>query len=327
MASAENNSRLLGWNISWDVSGYMPYLMPAAIKIPTPNRHVGLVFSHDAYNKSALLVSELVCALAIESGRMGKYASERRLDVVFIYEDKRDVVDVTRDGLFVLWDQSGRHDDIALIKSHEIELHIQRGDEYLDEIESCRVVPKLGQLRITGERAEKIATITKVGLFEKLQKIAVKPDDQDYHPPRPSVECLRELVDALTFGHHKLALPREFSGYSDYPREPSIEYYEAEAVELMLGGYVESDDDTMEAAMLYREIDDIIELWESAFEKSGVPFMLKVDEGAGMFEDDPGASMRTNVRSEGIRAIGSALGIDSMVDAYFEGVSLEDIMA
>ena len=204
----------------------------------------------------------------------------------------------------LIYDQTGIFDDIACFKSHEVEPIMQQGGTgtsyaALPQFENMPISSHWEEVILRGTRA---AAVTLVlgrlmgGLSEETES-----------------EYVRNFVEGISFG--KLSFPVDDNDMDNWAHElypKSIDL--AAAYLLATEGYVRPDEATKEMLDTMLSIPSLLAIWEHATRTAGLPVTFLASQGS-------------KADAETIMAMGSLLGADSMIDAYFAGVPLEDIFA
>lgn len=205
----------------------------------------------------------------------------------------------------VLYDQTGKFDDISCFPSHSI---IVENESSLISL-SDDFHPYISKER--RERIREWLRISCMCLFIDSSARSITDGDFDF-------DNVQELVNAMSFGHIEVQFTQEdthdYLSYDTNAQTPDGLF--ALSCALLASnnaGIIEEEEGAM--MQCCADTSAVMEIWERACAMSGVPVSLNGD--AGSYKPD----------KKMIRKLGELLGVDSMVEAYFRGVPLEDILA
>lgn len=204
----------------------------------------------------------------------------------------------------LVYDQTGIFDDIACFKAHEVKPIVQQGKTGT----SYAALPQFENMPISADWEEVIlrgtrAAVVKIALGRLMGGLSEETTS----------EYVRSFVEGISFG--KLSFPVEDDDMDNcvhdlYPKSVDL----AAAYLLATEGYVHPDTATEAMLDAVLSIPSLLAIWEHATRTAGLPVTFLASKGAKADADT-------------IMAMGSLLGADSMIDAYFVGVPLEDIIA
>ena len=206
----------------------------------------------------------------------------------------------------VLWDQSGTVDD-ALIRKNEIEVgkiasKKGSGNTYI-------AIPKFEECELSEEALDYVRSAVYFGLRSRITE-AMKPTGSELYLSLTDDE-IDEIMKAITFERCHARVDE----HVDHVRFRE-EYFHC-SIELVLRGYAKVGDNFVELARNANIFNDCLYIWTQTIRNMGIPIVFAPAYIPSDFD----------IKKSGIIALGEGLGIDSMVDAYFEGVPIEDILA
>lgn len=216
-----------------------------------------------------------------------------------------------RKGAVVLYDSSSTYDDIAVLRSTDIECRDDLIPNNWNANQRPLKVPVLRQGHGFHIPSEKNSKILRAACKGALNQFVLAPNS--FASKKMSGQQVSAMASAMSFG--KVRLDDEGTALEEYLVEQDGTVWEHPffSLGLALANSVEADCESRKFIDECLALYDVYGIWQHCFATSKLP--LCFDE------------MAVESNQEMLMAVGGLIGAESCVDAYFGGVPIEDILA